>query len=110
MPTQTLEPTFKDYFLTLQVHPEADASMIEAAYWHLARRCNAQKRFDSSTIANLDELNEAYSVIGSPSRRKEYLAARNAVLGEGALPAPPPQPSAVPPLKIMERSKIERPI
>ena len=57
--------------------------MIEPAYWRVARR------FDSSAIANLDDLSEAYSVIGSPSRRKEYLAARNAVLGEGALPAPP---------------------
>ncbi len=53
--------------------------MIEPAYWRVARRFN-------SSAANLDELNEAYSVIGSPSRRKEYLAARNAVLGEGALP------------------------
>ena len=106
MPTQTLEPTFKDHYQTLQVHPEADASMIEAAYWHLARRYNAAKRFDSSAIEIMDDLNEAYSVLGSPSHRKEYRRDRNAVLGEDALPTPPPQPSQPPPLRVLERSKV----
>ncbi len=106
MPTQAPEPTFKDYYLILKVHPGADASMIEVAYWHLARRYNAEMRSVSSARTNLNDLNEAYRVLGSPSRRREYLATRNAVLGEGALPVPPPQPSAPLPLRVMERSKV----
>ena len=60
---QTLESTFKDHYQTLQLHPEADASLIEAAYWHLARSYNAAKRLDSSAIAITDDLNEAYGVL-----------------------------------------------
>ncbi len=105
MPPQTQAPPFDDHFLTLQVHPEADARMIEASYWHLARRYN--RRSDSSAMANLDDLNLAYSVLASPARREEYVATRNAVLGEGALPAVNTPPPARPPLKVLERSIVQ---
>ena len=105
MPPQTLAPPFDDHFLTLQVHPEADAKMIEAAYWHLARRYS--KRADSSAMAKLDDLNVAYSVLASPARREEYVATRNAVLGEGALPAPHTPSPAHPALRVLERSIVQ---
>ena len=106
MPTETLEQDFKDHFHTLQLHPEADARMVEAAYWYLARRYSADTRPSPSAIASLDDLNEAYSVLGSPSRRKDYVSERNGVLGNGALPIPPARPSATPPLKVLERSLV----
>ena len=104
MPSLTVAPPFDDHFLTLQVHPEADARMIETAYWHLARRFN--RRSDSSALAKLDDLNEAYSVLATPSRREKYVATRNAVLGEGTLPALHMRPPAQPALKVFERSKV----
>ena len=97
------EKPFKDYYLILQVHPEADADMVEAAYWHLARRYNDASAFDPSTKAKLDMLNEAYSVLSKPSRRQAYTDERNAVLGEGALPVAPPPPTVPPPLAVMEK-------
>jgi len=45
----------------------------------------------------LDDLNEAYSVLRSPSLRKEYDRVRNAILGEGALSVgPEPEPEKMP--------------
>ena len=102
MPSEIPAPPFDDHFLTLQVHPEADAGMIETAYWHLARRYS--KRPDPSAAAKLDDLNAAYSVLATPTRREQYVVTRNAVLGEGALPALATPPPARPPLKVMERS------
>jgi curved DNA-binding protein CbpA len=97
---------FKDYCLTLQVHPEADAGMIEAAYWHLAKRYNEQAAADPSAKDKLDELNEAYSVLGTPARHEEYSRLRNDTLGEGTLPkavVPAPEP---PPLAVLERQQL----
>lgn len=99
------EKPFKDYYLILQVHPEADGDMVEAAYWHLARRYNDASAFDPSTKVKLDMLNEAYSVLGTPSRRQAYMDERNAVLGAGALPVAPPPPTVPLPLAVMEKQR-----
>lgn len=102
---------FKDYCLILQVHPEADAGMIEAAYWHLARRYNDQADTNPLAMAHLDDLNEAYSVLGTPSRREAYVQVRNAVLGVGALPSAPVPMREPPPLAVMERQRPQsRPV
>ena len=104
MQPQGAPALFKDYCLILQVHPEADAGMVEAAYWHLARRYNEAAPRDPSARAKLDELNEAYSVLGSPERHESYLRLRAQVLGEGTLPAPPPPPEPLP-LPVMRRQR-----
>ncbi len=99
------EAPFKDYYLILQVHPEADAGMIQAAYWHLARRYNEQADTDPLAKEKLNDLNEAYSVLGTPARHEEYSRFRDEVLGEGALPkvaAPAREP---PPLTVMARQR-----
>lgn len=96
---------FKDYCLTLQVHPEADAGMIEAAYWHLARRYNDRADTDPLAKAHLDELNEAYTVLGTPSKREAYFQVRDAVLGFGALPSKPVPKPEPPPLAVMEKQR-----
>ena len=97
------EQPFDDYYFVLQVHPEADASMIDAAYWHLARRYNEADDSDPAATTKLDELNEAYSVIGSAARREAYNRERNAALGIDVLPTPPalvPKPT---PLAVMDK-------
>ncbi|MEX2159971.1 MAG: DnaJ domain-containing protein [Dehalococcoidia bacterium] len=99
------KPVFKDYYLILQVHPEADGAMVEAAYWHLARRYSDAALEDPSAKRKLDDLNEAYSVLGSSAPRDGYDRLRADALGEGTLPIPPPTPSAPQPLAIMERER-----
>ena len=105
MVTQTVETPFKDYCLILQVHPEADADMVEAAYWHLARRYSEEAAYDSNATTKLDDLNEAYSVMGAPGKRPGYLTQRDAVLGEGALPVAPLPTREPPPLAVMEKQR-----
>jgi curved DNA-binding protein CbpA len=97
--------TFKDYYLILQIHPEADYAMVDAAYWHLARRYNQAALADPSARARLDALNEAYSVLGSPVRRDEYNRVRARALGDGALPVPERAAAQPPPLAVMERQR-----
>ncbi|OGO49855.1 MAG: hypothetical protein A2148_02510 [Chloroflexi bacterium RBG_16_68_14] len=103
------QPPFKDYYLLLQLHPEADAGMIDAAYWHLARRYNKASVDDPSAKAKLDDLNEAYAVLGSAERREAYNNVRNAVLGAGTLPAPaPPKPEPAP-LAVLDKRRPKPP-
>jgi hypothetical protein len=96
-------PEFKDYCLIMRVHPAADAAMIDAAYWHLAKRYAAID--DERSRKKLEELNEAYAVMGSADRREEYLVLRASVLGFDALPVPAPPPQEPLPLSVMERQK-----
>ncbi len=96
---------FKDYCLILQVHPEADAAMVDAAYWHLAKRYNEAAAYDPKARAKLEELNEAYIVLGSAERRDEYMKLRVEMLGEGALPQAPKPDRAPPPLLVMHRQQ-----
>lgn len=103
------QPPFKDYYLILQLHPEADAAMVDAAYWHLARRYNQACVDDPSATAKLDDLNEAYTVLGSAERREAYNRARSAVLGAGVLPSPaPPEPEPAP-LAVLEKQRPRPP-
>lgn len=74
----------KDYYSTLRLHPSADAKMVDHAYWHLARAYGADRVSDRGAKEKMDELNEAYSVLGSPEQRAEYHRAR-----EGAQPTSP---------------------
>ncbi|MEX0785976.1 MAG: hypothetical protein WD939_05010 [Dehalococcoidia bacterium] len=97
--------TFKDYCLILQLHPEADGGMVEAAYWHLAKRYSEAGSSDPSAKARLDDLNEAYGVLGSPKHREDYMKLRAEVLGEGALPAPPKPPPEPVPLAVMAKQR-----
>ena len=103
------QTAFRDYCLILQVHPEADAAMIDTAYWHLARRYQDAAPTDPSARAKLEELNEAYAVLGSAESRDEYIKRRNDALGEGALPVLPPAPSPPPPLAVMVRQHASPP-
>jgi hypothetical protein len=96
---------FIDYCLVLQVHPDADAGMIEAAYWYLARRYNEQAESDPLAKAQLDMLNEAYSVLGTPPKREAYFEVRNAVLGAGVLPSAPEPKREPPPLTVMGKQR-----
>ena len=102
--TETDQP-FIDYYQILHLHAEADAPMVDQAYWHLARIYNAAIRSDSSAKTKLEELNEAYSVLRSPGLRRKYDQARNAVPSEGALPDSLEQEQEELPLAVMAKQR-----
>ena len=76
----------KDYYQILQLHPSADGTMVDQAYWRLARLYNAAIPSEFTAIAKLDDLNEAYRVLGSSPTRQEYDRGRDADPSAGALP------------------------
>lgn len=100
--TESEQPSI-DYYQILHLHAEADAPMVDQAYWHLARLYNAAIRSDSSAKVKLEELNEAYSVLRSPGLRRKYDQIRNAGLAEGALPESVEQEA--PPLAVMAKQR-----
>jgi hypothetical protein len=106
--TQPAESSFKDYCLILQVHPDAEVEIIDAAYWHLAKRYSQTRLTDAAARARMDDLNEAYSVMRSPERREAFNRQREAYLGAGALPAATParaERDEPLPLPVMERGR-----
>lgn len=103
MAVASLERSFTDYYEVLHLHPEADAAMVDQAYWHLARLYNAAIPADPSAKDKLAELNEAYSVLRSPSLRRDYDRVRELALQEGVLPSPAaPEPV---PLAVMRKQR-----
>ena len=100
------EQSFKDYYEILHLHSEADAAMVDQAYWHLARLYNAAIPDDADAREQLDVLNEAYSVLRSPELRLSYDQTRNELLKSGALPEPvDPEEEDAPPLAVMAKQK-----
>ena len=81
----------KDYYQILQLHPTADSTMVDQAYWRLARLYNAAIPSEVTAITKLDDLNEAYRVLGSPALRQEYDQGGHADPSAGAAP-PAPRP------------------
>jgi hypothetical protein len=100
---------FQDYYQVLHLQPEADAAMLDQAYWHLARLYNAAIPTDSDAKEKLDDLNEAYSVLRSPSLRKEYDRVRETVIARDLMPLFGKQePEGDPlPLAIMGRKRAK---
>jgi len=76
----------RDYYEILGLTPRADGAMVDQAYWHLARKYQALAETNPRATAMLDELNEAYGVLGTPRLREQYDAFRDEVLiGSGVI-------------------------
>jgi hypothetical protein len=93
----------KDYYDILQVSPNAEQEVIEAAYKRLARKYHPDINRDPTAADRMRELNEAYEVLGDPRRRAQYDAAfagararpgarRPEEKGTPPPPGPPPPP------------------
>jgi len=93
----------KDYYRVLQLHPDADSSLVDQAYWRLARQYNAAIPSDESAKEKLDDLNEAYAVLGTPSLRREYDRVRRGPFGDGNGSARPTGPRQVVPAIALRR-------
>jgi len=97
----------RDYYAVLQVHPDADAEVIEAAYRQLMKKHHPDlagddpQRIDEH-LARAKALNEAYSVLRNPEQRRQYDAHRR-MYGWQERPAstgtnaPPPASTSAPP-------------
>jgi hypothetical protein len=86
----------RDYYEILGLTPRADGTMVDQAYWHLARKYQALAETNPRAKYMLDELNEAYGVLGNPRLREQYDAFRDDVLiRRGMVQAVPARPEAV---------------
>ena len=101
------QPSFKDYYQILRLHPDAEAVIVDQVYWHLARLYNAAIPDDATYREKLEELNEAYSVLRSSELRRQYNQRRDAVLGKGTLPSLPEQESQPLPLAVMTKQHAQ---
>jgi len=70
----------RDYYELLGLTPRADGAMVDQAYWHLARKYQMLAVTNPRARSMLDELNEAYGVLGNPRLREQYDAFRDDVL------------------------------
>lgn len=70
----------RDYYEILGLTPRADGAMVDQAYWHLARKYQQLGTTNARALYLLDELNEAYGVLGTPRLRHQYDAFRDDVL------------------------------
>jgi curved DNA-binding protein CbpA len=83
-----------DYYETLQVSPNADEEVIQAAYKRLAFKWHPDKQpGDPFASAKMKLLNTAYEVLSHPEKRKEYDLQRLA----GVVKSVPVEPSPEPP-------------
>ncbi len=85
-----------DYYEVLQVHPRAESEVIRAAYRVLARKYHPDHGGDPRRMI---ALNDAWDVLGDPSRRAAYDAiqvrpAAATLPTAGSTPAPAPASSA----------------
>ncbi len=74
----------RDYYEILGVMPGADGALVDQAYWHMARKYQTAAVADPRARLQLDDLNEAYGVLGTPRLRAQYDAFRAEVLQHGA--------------------------
>lgn len=64
--------TTRNFYDVLGLAPFADGAMVDQAYWHLAKTYQTQAVADPRARIQLDELNDAYAVLGTPRLREAY--------------------------------------
>ncbi len=65
----------KDYYRILQVHPEADLTVMNGAYRSLVRKFHPDlyhTRQKKVMNEKMQEINEAYQVLSNPAARSSY--------------------------------------
>jgi curved DNA-binding protein CbpA len=94
------DPEF-DAYKTLQVDPEADQDVIQAAFRRLAQKWHPDVAGGPEAAARMTAINRAWEVLRDPDRRAMYDRAqgerRRAAPGAASTPAPSTEgPSAAP--------------
>jgi curved DNA-binding protein CbpA len=80
-------PWKQDPYEILQISPNAEAEVIEAAYKRLARKYHPDTNHSSEAKERMQALNWAYEILGDPDKRREYDVKRRK-----SSPAVSPQP------------------
>ncbi len=62
----------RELYEVMGLAPFTDGAMVDQAYWHLARTYQTLALADPRARESLDELNDAYAVLGTPRLRDEY--------------------------------------
>ena len=73
---------FTDFYKVLQVDPEAEPDVIEAAYKRLARKYHPDLNKSPDANQRMKDINIAYEVLGDQERRLEYHEEWRGVYGE----------------------------
>jgi|CXWL01.1.fsa_nt_gi hypothetical protein len=69
----------RELYEVLGLAPFADGAIVDQAYWHLAKTYQALSITDPRARESLNELNDAYAVLGTPRLREEYDATLSSV-------------------------------
>ena len=67
-------PKFKDYYAVLGVQPRSHARIIEETYWEQAHELHEELHDEPTKKLQkkLNQINEAYEMLGSPHKRAAY--------------------------------------
>lgn len=84
-----------DPYKTLQVDPEADPEVIQAAYRRLARKYHPDTAPGPEAAERMTAINRAWELLGDPARRAAYDASRHRS-GAGAIPGADADPGRGP--------------
>ena len=93
----------RGHYATLGVRPEATAAEIRDAYRTLARRYHPDR--EPAATEKMAAINEAYRVLGEPSRRAVYDAALRGT-GSAAVPSQHPAPTDGAPAPVPHREPL----
>jgi curved DNA-binding protein CbpA len=74
---------FIDYYKVLQVDPEADRDVIEAAFRRLARKVHPDTNPSADAEEKMKMLSEAYGVLSDPEKRARFDALRRSMPPDG---------------------------
>ena len=74
----------RDPYKVLQVDPEAEDEVVQAAYRRLARKYHPDLAPDAAAADRMQAINAAWELIGSPARRAAYDRARGSFSGTSA--------------------------
>ncbi|HYR88393.1 MAG TPA: J domain-containing protein [Terriglobia bacterium] len=66
----------RDYYELLEIQPEATADEVHNAYRSLAMRYHPDRNPSPGAASMMAVINEAYSILGEPARRRRYDQAR----------------------------------
>lgn len=87
-------PEPRDPYKVLQVDPEADAEVVQAAYRRLAQKYHPDLAAEPEAAARMVAINEAWAILRDPESRAAHDRARAAAAGAAAAEPPHPEPPA----------------
>ena len=62
----------KDYYKVLGIKPQSNSQTIKEAYRKLAKKYHPDRNHDTDTTTYMQQINDAYSVLNDPQKRKNY--------------------------------------